>query len=165
VIPSARPGERGNLAGVSGQCRDWHHGRCRCLVEVISEALRPFERLAELEAARAAERQRQRVVTPVNSPEQMRALLGQLRERWFSGQLAVQERKELLRCVIEQVRLATDGKVVRAEVVWQGGARSQLDVPKYLGASSSAYHVSRRWRRPTPTPRSPSSSMPRRCSR
>ena len=98
------------------------------------------DRLAELEAARAEERQRQRVVTPINTPEQMRELLAQLRARWFSRAVAVQDRKELLRCVIDQVRLATDGKVVRAEVVWQGGAQSQLDVPKYLGASSAAYH-------------------------
>ena len=30
--------------------------------------------------------------------------------------------------------------VVRAEVVWQGGARSELDVPKYMGAPTEAYH-------------------------
>lgn len=30
--------------------------------------------------------------------------------------------------------------MIRAEVVWQRGARSHLDVPKYLGASSAAYH-------------------------
>ena len=98
------------------------------------------DRLADLAAARAEERQRQRVVSPVNSPEQMRVVLEQLRALWFGGRLAIQEQKELLRCVLDHVRLATDGKVVRAEVVWQGGARSQLDVPKYLGASSAAYH-------------------------
>ena len=98
------------------------------------------DRLAELEAARVEVRQRHRVVTPMSRPEQMRELLAQLRSRWFSGAVAVQDRKELLRCVIDQVRLATDGKVVRAEVVWQGGAQSHLDVPKYLGASSAAYH-------------------------
>jgi DNA invertase Pin-like site-specific DNA recombinase len=97
------------------------------------------DRLAELEAARDEARQRQRVATPISTPEQMRELLAQLRARWFSGAVAVQDRKELLRCVIDQVRLATDGKVVRAEVVWQGGARSQVDVPKYLGTSSAAY--------------------------
>jgi hypothetical protein len=52
----------------------------------------------------------------------------------------VQAKKELLRCVIEQVRLGTRGKVVRAEVVWQGGAHSELDVPKYVGAPTEAYH-------------------------
>jgi len=67
-------------------------------------------------------------------------LLGQLRRRWFGGEFEVQSKKELLRCVIDQVRLGTKGKVVRAEVVWQGGARSELDVPKYVGAPTAAYH-------------------------
>ncbi len=98
------------------------------------------ERLAELEAARAEDRRRQRRTPPVNTPEQMREVLGQLRQRWFGGEFEVQAKKELLRCVIEQVRLTTKGKVVRAEVVWQGGARSELDVPKYMGAPMAAYY-------------------------
>ena len=98
------------------------------------------ERLAELEAARAEERRRQRRIPPVSTPEQMREVLGQLRQRWFAGEFEVQAKKDLLRCVIDQVRLTTKGKVVRAEVVWQGGARSELDVPKYVGAPTAAYH-------------------------
>ena len=70
----------------------------------------------------------------------MREMLSQLRARWFSGDFDVQTKKELLRCIIDQVRLTTKGKVVRAEVVWQGGARSELDVPKYMGAPTAAYH-------------------------
>lgn len=99
------------------------------------------DRLAELAAARADhERRRQPPPPPVSTPAAMRAMLAQLREVWHGGRLAPQDKKELLRCVVERVELATDGKVVRAEVVWQGGARSQLEVPKYLGASSAAYH-------------------------
>jgi DNA invertase Pin-like site-specific DNA recombinase len=98
------------------------------------------ERLTELEAAQAENRRRQRPAPPVSTPEQMRAVLGQLRQRWFSAELAVQDKKGLLRCVIERVRLASRGKVIRAEIVWQGGARSELDVPKYMGASAAAYH-------------------------
>jgi DNA invertase Pin-like site-specific DNA recombinase len=98
------------------------------------------ERLDELETARAENQRRQRQKTPTSTPEQMREVLGQLRARWFGGDFDVQARKELLRCVIEQVRLTTKGKVVRAEVVWQGGARSELDVPKYMGAPTAAYH-------------------------
>ena len=70
----------------------------------------------------------------------MRELLGQLQQRWYSGEFAVQEKKELLRCVVHEVRLTTRGKVIRAQVVWQGGARSDLDVPKYMGAPTAAYH-------------------------
>jgi len=98
------------------------------------------ERLAELEAARAEDRRRQQRTPPVSTHEQMREVLGQLRQRWFGGEFEVQAKKELLRCVIDQVRLTTKGKVVRAEVVWQGGARSELDVPKYMGAPTAAYH-------------------------
>jgi DNA invertase Pin-like site-specific DNA recombinase len=98
------------------------------------------ERLAELEAARAEDRRRQRRVAPAGTPEQMRSVLAELRARWYSGAFDVQAKKELLRCVIEQVRLSTKGKVVRADVVWQGGAHSELDVPKYVGAPTAAYH-------------------------
>jgi hypothetical protein len=98
------------------------------------------ERLADLEAARVEDRRRQRRVAPVSTPEQMRSVLTELRGRWYGGALDVQTKKELLRCVIEQVRLTTKGKVVRAEVVWQGGAHSELDVPKYVGAPTAAYH-------------------------
>jgi hypothetical protein len=106
------------------------------------------ERLAELEAARAEDRRRQRQAAPLSTPVQMREVLGDLRRRWFGGEFEVQAKKELLRCVIAQVRLTTRGKVVRAEVVWQGGARSELDVPKYMGA-------------PTRLVCSPASRMPR----
>jgi DNA invertase Pin-like site-specific DNA recombinase len=98
------------------------------------------ERLAELEAARAEDRRRQRHAAPLSTPEQMREVLGDLRQRWFGGEFEVQAKKELLRCVIAQVRLTTRGKVVRAEVVWEGGARTELDVPKYMGAPTEAYH-------------------------
>ena len=98
------------------------------------------ERLAELDLARAEDRRRQQRTPPVNTPEQMRVVLAQLRQRWFSGEFEVQAKKELLRCVIQQVRLTTKGKVIRAEVVWQGGARSELDVPKYMGAPMAAYY-------------------------
>ena len=98
------------------------------------------ERLAELETARAEDRRRKRPAAPLSTPEQMREVLGDLRRRWVAGEFEVQAKKELLRCVIAQVRLTTRGKVVRAEVVWQGGARSELDVPKYMGAPTEAYH-------------------------
>jgi hypothetical protein len=70
----------------------------------------------------------------------MREVLGQLPLLWHGARVGPQDKKALLRCVIAEARLATDGPVIRAEVVWQGGARSHLDVPKYLGASSAAYH-------------------------
>ncbi|CCF83934.1 recombinase family protein [Nitrolancea hollandica] len=98
------------------------------------------ERLAALEAMRTEEERWRRPLPPASTPEQMRDTLAQLRNQWYGGRLASQDKKEILRCVLEQARLATDGKVIRAEVVWQGGARSHLEVPKYLGVASAAYH-------------------------
>lgn len=98
------------------------------------------DRLTEVAAARAAAQRQPPPAPPVSTPEQMRALLAQLRDIWHGGGVAPQDQKELLRCVVERVELTTDGKVVRARVVWQGGACSHLEVPKYLGASSAAYH-------------------------
>jgi hypothetical protein len=91
----------------------------------------------------------------------MREVLGQLRRRWFADEFDVQSKKELLRCVIDQVRLTTKGKVVRAEVVWQGGARSELDVPKYVGLQPRRTIAFSSWPRRILTPRSPTSSMRR----
>jgi hypothetical protein len=53
-----------------------------------------------------------------------------------------QEKKELLRCVIERVTLEkqASGKVIRAEVCWQGGATSIIEVPKYLYSAPHLFH-------------------------
>ncbi len=98
------------------------------------------DRLVALEAARAEYQRRQQPAAPASTPAEMREALGQLPVLWHSARVGPRDKKALLRCVIAEVRLATDGPVIRAEVVWQGGARSHLDVPKYLGASSAAYH-------------------------
>src|SRR5439155_24724492 len=70
------------------------------------------ERLTELDAARAEYARRPPLRPPVSTPEQMQVMLAQLRELWHSGQLAPQDKKELLRCVVSQVVLATDGPVI-----------------------------------------------------
>jgi DNA invertase Pin-like site-specific DNA recombinase len=101
------------------------------------------DRLVALEAARAEFQRRQHPPAPASTPSQMREMLGQLPLLWHGARVGPQDKKALLRCVIAEVRLATDGPVIRAEVVWQGGARSHLDVPKYLGGSSAAYHRNR----------------------
>ncbi len=98
------------------------------------------DRLLALEAARAEYVRRQQPPAALSTPAQIRAALTHLPDVWHSGALAPQDKKEILRCVLEQVRLGTEAKIVRAEIVWQGGARSYLDVPKHMGASSAAYH-------------------------
>ena len=58
------------------------------------------ERLAELEVARAEDRRRQRQLLPVSTPEQTPELLAQVRHLGYGSQIAIQDKKELLRCVV-----------------------------------------------------------------
>lgn len=97
--------------------------------------------LIELEAVRK-EYQVQRI-TPqelTSTLAQMREVVAHLREYWYKEGVAVQEKKELLRCLIEQVFLQTQGKIVRAQIHWYGGAISELDVPKYLISTPYLFH-------------------------
>lgn len=97
--------------------------------------------LVELEAARK-EYQSQKI-TPQelsNSMEQMREVIDHLRDYWYKKGLTFQEKKDLLRCLIEQVFLETHGKIIRAQIHWYGGAISELDVPKYLFSTPYLYH-------------------------
>ncbi|MCB1770019.1 MAG: recombinase family protein [Candidatus Competibacteraceae bacterium] len=72
--------------------------------------------------------------------EQMQQMITQLRQHWYSARFSEQEKKELLRCLIEQVFLQSRGKVIRARLCWYGGAVSELDVPKYLFSAPALYH-------------------------
>jgi DNA invertase Pin-like site-specific DNA recombinase len=97
--------------------------------------------LMELEAARKAY-QKQRITPQELSSTlaQMREVVAHLRNYWYAEGLAQEEKKELLRCLIEQVFLQTQGKLIRAQIHWYGGAVSELDVPKYLFSAPSIYH-------------------------
>ena len=97
--------------------------------------------LVELEAARK-EYQVQRI-TPqelTSTLTQMREVVTHLRNYWYSAGMGFEEKKELLRCLIEQVFLQSQGKLIRAQIHWYGGAISELDVPKYLFSSPYLYH-------------------------
>jgi hypothetical protein len=90
-------------------------------------------RLEEVEAARKeyeSRRQRQR---PLSSTlAEMQQVVEHLCDYWHSGALRQEDKKDLVRCIMERVFLERQGKVIRAQVHWYGGARSELDVPKYL---------------------------------
>jgi hypothetical protein len=96
--------------------------------------------LTELEAAKAEYGRQQQPATLTSTLAQMREMTEQFATLWHGGTLEPQDKKELLRCLIDRVYLRREAKVIRAEVVWQGGARSELDVPKYLFTSSAIYH-------------------------
>lgn len=72
----------------------------------------------------------------------MREVLTYLRDYWYQDNVTNQEKKDLLRCVIERVTLEkqASGKVIRAEICWQGGATSTVEVPKYLYSAPQLFH-------------------------
>ena len=96
--------------------------------------------LTELEAAKAEYARQQEPAALASTLAQMREMTEHFAALWYGGTLEAQNKKELLRCLIDRVYLQRDEKVIRAEVVWQGGARSELDIPKYLFTPSAIYH-------------------------
>jgi DNA invertase Pin-like site-specific DNA recombinase len=100
-------------------------------------------RLVELEEARQAYQKSRPTKQELSSTlAQMRAVLTELRSYWYQDSVTNQEKKELLRCVIERVTLEKQAnrKVIRAEICWQGGATSIIEVPKYLYSAPHLFH-------------------------
>ena len=99
------------------------------------------QKLMALEAARQEyESQKPTAYELRSTLEQMRHVIAHLCEYWFSENFSSQDKKELLRCLVERVFLERHGKVIRAQVCWYGGAISELDVPKYLFSGAHIYH-------------------------
>jgi DNA invertase Pin-like site-specific DNA recombinase len=99
------------------------------------------QRLEALEKTRSIyEAQRPTAYELRSTLEQMRQVVTDLREHWYAENITIQDKKELLRCLVEGVFLENRGKVIRAEVNWYGGAISELDVPKYLFSAPRIYH-------------------------
>jgi DNA invertase Pin-like site-specific DNA recombinase len=98
-------------------------------------------KLLELNEARQTFRAQQKPAAQLASTlAQLRHVVSHLRSYWFQPELTNQDKKEILRCLIEQVFLEKGGKVIRARVCWYGGAYSDLDVPKYLFSAPHLYH-------------------------
>lgn len=99
------------------------------------------ERLVELATARRSyEERRWKEHQLTSTRAEIEEVVAQLREHWFAGSVSDQDRKELVRCVIEHVHLERRGKIIRARVGWYGGAVSELEVPKYIISSPYVYH-------------------------
>jgi DNA invertase Pin-like site-specific DNA recombinase len=99
------------------------------------------QRLLELEKARrdyeASKPDGQRIAS---TAEEMRQVVAHLRDYWYGEGITEQDKKELLRCLVERVLLESRGKVIRAQINWYGGGSSELDVPKYLFSTPHSYH-------------------------
>lgn len=99
------------------------------------------QKLMDLEAAnRDYEVQKPTTYELRSTLEEMRQVVTHLCDYWFSEEFSFRDKKELLRCLIERVFLESQGKVIRAQVSWYGGAVSELDVPKYLFSEAHIYH-------------------------
>lgn len=70
---------------------------------------------------------------------EMNNVIANLRHYWYSDQLPIKEQKEILRCLIDRVVLATTEKMINTTIHWQGGATSELEIPKYLFSSPHIY--------------------------
>jgi len=99
------------------------------------------QKLMAVEAARREyEAQKPTAYELRSTLEQMRHVVAHLCDYWFSESFSFQDKKELLRCLVERVFLESHGKVIRAQVCWYGGAISELDVPKYICSGTHIYH-------------------------
>jgi DNA invertase Pin-like site-specific DNA recombinase len=99
------------------------------------------QRLVALEKAKEAyEAQRPTAYELRSTLEQMREVIAHLRDLWYADGLSSQDKKELVRCLIERVFLERQDKVIRTQVSWYGGTISELDVPKYLFSAPHTYH-------------------------
>jgi len=98
-------------------------------------------RLLALEAGRQEyEARRPSPQTIASTLEEIEQAVTDLRRLWHSGTITDQDKKEILRCLIERVFLERKDKVIRVEVSWYGGAMSELDVPMYLFSTPQVYH-------------------------
>lgn len=79
-------------------------------------------------------------VKPVLTAIQIKELLSRLQQQWYTGNIAIQDKKEMLRCLINKVFINTEGKVLIVEISWHGGSITKLEVPKYLFSSTHIYH-------------------------
>ncbi|MCA1575243.1 MAG: recombinase family protein [Acidobacteria bacterium] len=99
------------------------------------------QRLIEIEEAGKEYEVRRLKQRPLSSTlAEMQQVVEHLRDYWHHGVLTQEDKKELVRCVVERVFLQRHGKVMRAQVSWYGGAISELDVPKYLFSTPHLYY-------------------------
>jgi hypothetical protein len=75
-----------------------------------------------LDAARREDERRQPRAAIASTAAQMREVIAHLPDDWHRGDLAAREKKKGLRCGIERVNRRREAKLIKAEVIWAGGA-------------------------------------------
>ena len=98
------------------------------------------ERLVLLENVRNQSAAASSVRTPLTEDEVARArqLGTQLEKVWGAPTTTVRDRKQLLRCLIEDVQLRTEKERHLIRIVWRGGATTDREVPRLRGGQQVA---------------------------
>jgi DNA invertase Pin-like site-specific DNA recombinase len=74
------------------------------------------------------------------SISEIKNILKFLPEDWYSKKFSIQDKKAIIRCIIERVFINTQGKILKVKVSWYGGNITELEVPKYIFTNSNIYH-------------------------
>ncbi|MCZ7570783.1 MAG: hypothetical protein M5U01_19665 [Ardenticatenaceae bacterium] len=93
--------------------------------------------LAEAHQTHRAQRPTDEQLT--STLEEMRAVLAHLRDYWLAPSMSSQDKKELVRCVVQQVGVDGRDEVIRVQLHWHGGSVSEVAVPKRLQTPAIVY--------------------------
>jgi excisionase family DNA binding protein len=98
------------------------------------------DKLNELERVRQQAQSSRAKTVPLSEEEMTRArqLAQDLDQVWQSPTTTNRDRKRLLRCLIDEVQLTTEGKRYRVRVVWKGGAVTEQDVERLAPGAATA---------------------------
>jgi DNA invertase Pin-like site-specific DNA recombinase len=91
------------------------------------------------EAEQQHRRQKQDAVTLRYTQAQLQSVLTNFQQHWYASDIPLNEQKEILRCLIDQVSLKNGDKMIEATVTWQGGTVTQISVLKYLYTPPGLY--------------------------
>ena len=75
----------------------------------------------------------------VSTLAEMQAVITHLRDYWLADTITAQDKKELLRCLVQQVIVDGQGDLIQVQVQWYGGSVSELAIPKRLQTSADIY--------------------------
>lgn len=89
-----------------------------------------LQALAEAHQTHRAQRPTSEQLT--RTLEEMRTVLTHLRDYWLAPSMSSQDKKELVRCVVQQVVVDGRNEVIRVQLHWYGGSVSEVAVPKRL---------------------------------
>lgn len=93
--------------------------------------------LLETQQTYAAQRPRPEQLT--STLDEMRQVLAQFQEYWCADTITAQDKKELLRCLVEQVVVDGRGELIQVQLHWYGGHISEVAVPKRLQTPAYLY--------------------------